>query len=72
MTALLFVAMFLLISHLQGELRAYLDPGTGSIAIQLLLGGLVAAFATVKLYWDRLKAFVRRRPVQENSAPEAH
>jgi hypothetical protein len=72
MTALLFVAMFLLISHLQGGVHAYLDPGTGSIAIQLVLGGLVAAFATVKLYWDRLKAFVRRRPVQEDSAPGAH
>jgi hypothetical protein len=72
MTALLFVAMFLLISHLQGGLRAYLDPGTGSIAIQLVLGGLVAAFATAKLYWDRLKAFVRRRPARDDGAPEAN
>ena len=37
----LFVAMFLFISHLSGGLKAYLDPGTGSMALQLLMGGVV-------------------------------
>lgn len=61
MTAALFVAMFLLVSHLQGSAHAYLDPGTGSMALQLLIAGVVGALATIRLYWDRLKAVVTRR-----------
>ena len=41
--------------------HAYLDPGTGSIILQLLLGG-VAGFAMVaKLYWHRLTSVFRRK-----------
>lgn len=36
---------------------AYIDPGTGGLLIQLLLGGLAGALVIVKLYWSRLKAF---------------
>jgi hypothetical protein len=64
MPAALFVAMFLFCSHAGGSVYAYLDPGTGAIALQLLLGGVVAALAAGRLYWGKLKALVLRRPVQ--------
>ena len=64
----LFVAMFLFISHLQGGLKAYLDPGTGSMALQLLMGGVVALLATVRLYWERMKTYFTRR--NDDSARE--
>ncbi len=67
----LFVAMFLFISHLSGGLQAYLDPGTGSMAIQLLMGGVVALLATLRLYWDRMKTFFSRKNVEHDSAPES-
>jgi len=35
---------------------AYLDPGTGSYILQLLLGGLFAGLFTLRIYWDRIKA----------------
>jgi hypothetical protein len=35
---------------------AYLDPGTGSYALQLALAVLVGATFTVKMYWRKLKA----------------
>lgn len=35
---------------------AYLDPGSGSMMLQLLLGGLAGLFVMVKLYWRRLLA----------------
>ena len=42
---------------------AYLDPGTGSIILQLLLGGMAGALVIVKLYWARVKAFfIRKTP----------
>jgi hypothetical protein len=34
---------------------AYLDPGTGSFILQMLLAGALAAGASVKLFWHRLK-----------------
>src|SRR4051812_201222 len=58
--AALFLAMLLFVSHLHGTVYAYLDPGRGSIAIQLLLGVFVAVLAAVRLYWERMKTFLRR------------
>ena len=34
---------------------AYLDPGTGSIVIQALIGALVGIGITLKIYWYKLK-----------------
>ena len=65
----LFVVMFLFVSHLSGNVQAYLDPGTGSVALQLILGGIVAALATIRLYWDRLKGLLRRAPTSRDAAP---
>jgi hypothetical protein len=62
-TAALLVAMFLLVSEHSGTVHAYLDPGTGSIALQLLIGGAVAALATLRAYWSRIKSFATRGQV---------
>ena len=35
---------------------AYLDPGTGSMLLQVILGGIAAVGVAVKLYWHRLRA----------------
>ena len=66
-TAALMVAMFLLVSEHHGPVHAYLDPGTGSIALQLMIGGAVAALATVRAYWARIKAFASGRQVDDAS-----
>jgi hypothetical protein len=39
---------------------AYLDPGTGSILLQLILGGVAGLLVVVKLYWHRFMSFFRR------------
>lgn len=36
---------------------AYLDPGTGSVILQGILGGIAAASVVGKMYWYKLKAF---------------
>jgi hypothetical protein len=71
-TAALFVAMFVLVSHLQGSVEAYLDPGTGSMALQLLIAGLVGVLATVRLYWDRVRTFFVRRHAQGEGPRNTH
>lgn len=49
---------------------AYLDPGTGSMLLQVLLGGLAAVGVAFKLYWHKIKsAFgLSRKPESEDQA----
>ena len=43
---------------LSGNLFAYLDPGTGSFIIQMLIAGFLGILFAVKLFWHRIKAFL--------------
>jgi len=36
---------------------AYLDPGTGSIILQAIVGSIAAAGAVAGLYWQKVKSF---------------
>ena len=65
-TVAFFVAMFMFCSYSGGSVEAYLDPGTGSMALQLLVGGVVAVLATVKVYWARLKSFSARKRTESD------
>jgi len=35
--------------------HAYLDPGSGSLILQLILGGLAGLAMILKLYWHKLR-----------------
>ena len=37
--------------------HAYIDPGTGSYIIQVLIGGLLGAAFALKIYWKKVKAY---------------
>ena len=60
--------------------QAYLDPGSGSMLLQLLLGGVAGITVVLKLYWRRLLHFFGRKQEEETdlatpppqSAPEAN
>ncbi len=41
------------------EAKAYIDVGTGSYVLQLLLAGLFSATFAVKLFWRNIRTFVR-------------
>lgn len=53
---------------------AYLDPGTGSMILQAVIGAVVGAMITLNLYWTKLKNyFVSKRsgetePEKDSSA----
>ncbi len=36
---------------------SYLDPGSGSYLLQLLIAGALGAAFAVRLYWTRIKGF---------------
>jgi len=52
-TIILFLCGFLFAFNPFLAAWAYLDPGTGSMVLQLLLGGIAGAVLIVKLYWRR-------------------
>lgn len=51
--------------------HAYLDPGSGSFLLQLLIAGLVGAGFLVKTFWRRIIAFFTGKTQEEieSSAP---
>ena len=49
---------------------AYLDPGSGSFILQLLLAALVGGAFIIKTYWKRLTGFFRKFFTHEDSSKE--
>ena len=39
---------------------AYIDPGTGSLMIQVLIGALLGGLVTIKIYWGKIKLLFRK------------
>ena len=50
--SLFFVVFGLLLFSYPAD--AYLDPGSGSIVLQVLLGGVAGAALVIKLFWHRI------------------
>jgi len=45
--------------------QAYIDPGTGTIILQALIGGIVSAGVAVSLYWKKFKSFFSKKKNDE-------
>jgi len=37
--------------------RAYLDPGSGSFVLQMLLAGLLGILVAIRVYWKKIVSF---------------
>ncbi len=49
---------------------AYIDPGSGSMILQMILGGLAAAAVFLKMFWHRILVFLRiRKPIETEERP---
>jgi len=44
---------------------AYLDPGTGSLIIQLVLAGLLGIGVAVRIYWQKIVSFFNKNKDQD-------
>ena len=50
----------------------YLDPGSGSMIVQILVGGVAAVGVSLKLFWRRVLTILRiRKPDQPEPAKGA-
>ena len=49
---------------------AYVDPGTGSMLLQVILGGIAAAGVALKLFWHKIRAALSttKKPVSGDEA----
>jgi hypothetical protein len=64
------VSMLLATSRLMVPLTlppAYLDPGSGSFILQLLIAGILGGLVALRMYWGKIKAHFTRKP---EDAPE--
>lgn len=49
---------------------AYLDPGSGSFILQLLIASLVGAAFIIKTYWRRINGYFRKLLNKEENDEE--
>jgi hypothetical protein len=52
------------------HLLAYLDPGSGSMILQIIAGGAAAVAVTAKLYWNRVLKFLRIKKDDDAAEPQ--
>ncbi len=71
----LVLATLALLTLLPRLVFGYLDPGSGSMILQVLLGGVVGLIVIVKIYWNNILSIlhIRKAAPQESEleAPEA-
>ena len=61
------IFMFLFSELFISDAFAYIDPGTGSMIFQSLIGALVGAGIILKVYWTKIKfAILDRKSKKSN------
>jgi hypothetical protein len=65
---LIIVLYFVWVS--EAPVDAYLDPGSGSMLVQLLLGGVAGAAVIVKLGWARFRDMFRSSKTRQTKPNE--
>lgn len=58
---------------LTAQASAYIDPGSGSFFVQMLLAGILGAGMAIKAYWHRIKAFFggsKAAPPPDDEVPD--
>jgi hypothetical protein len=48
----------ILLTLIAGPACAYLDPGTGSMLLQVILGGIAAVGVALKLFWHKIRVAI--------------
>jgi hypothetical protein len=56
----LLLVLVLLLLATPTQLSAYIDPGSGSFFVQMLIAGVLGASLTVKTFWKQVKAYFSR------------
>ena len=60
------ISTFVLVIFFNNKAFAYLDPGTGSIILQAILGAIAAGATWCSMYWQKIKKFFNRKKNKKN------
>ncbi len=60
MAAGVLASLYLSSEGVRSNLLAYLDPGSGSYILQLLIAAALGGLLLLRVYWSKVKSFVRR------------
>jgi hypothetical protein len=64
------LAAAVLIGLTVDDAQAYVDPGSGSVLLQVLIAGLLAVGFTIKTFWGNLKRRVSGIFSRSHKAPD--
>jgi|TARA_B110000037_G_C17043413_1_gene474644 hypothetical protein len=53
--------LFLFTFFFSQDAYAYIDPGTGGIILQAIIGAIAATSLTIKIYWQKIKDFLKKK-----------
>ena len=54
------ITSFIFVIFISNNAFAYLDPGTGSIILQAIVGAFAAFLSTLYIFWEKVKIFFRK------------
>ena len=54
-----------------GKEMAYLDPGSGSFILQLIIAGLVGAGFVLRSYWSKVVSFFKGTSAEDDDLDDA-
>jgi hypothetical protein len=55
--------LFIVLLGFPSRADAYLDPGTGSMILQVVAGALLAGIGATKVFWTRIKSIFRKKEI---------
>ena len=55
------ITSFFFTIFINNKAFAYLDPGTGSIILQALVGAIAAGATYCSMYWQKIKNFFNKK-----------
>ncbi|MBX7143170.1 MAG: hypothetical protein K1X79_01845 [Oligoflexia bacterium] len=61
-----FMFILLVPFFMPNDAHAYLDPGTGSVILQVVAAGVLGALFTIKSYWRAMVGFITGRGKKAN------
>ena len=65
-----FLFLFFCLIAYTSPAYAYLEPGTGSMLIQGLIGGVAMVMSFLSIYWQKVKAFFSKNESDTDTAEE--
>jgi len=68
--AILFTVFVFILLMFPARTHAYIDPGTGSYILQIVIAGIAAGAFAIKMFWRRIRALFSSNRAQEDSDQE--